>query len=328
MFERGTQLFFAQAADAERGASWLETIQSGGIVGYIIIGLSVVAVALIIMHLVQIRRGALIPADQLEQLDAMLTRRDVAGSLEYCLSPDHDSYVTRILAAGLTRYQESAFGAFEIKNAIEEAGEDQTARLYRSTDALGVIGSIAPLLGLLGTVLGMVGAFEALSGTSAVNHEELASNISLALVTTLMGLILAIPCIALFTFFRNRIDAFGSEAGLEIERLVLHLEAVGAASAPAPAPGSAAPRAAAPRRAAAAARRRAAPAGAGGGTGSTGSTGSSGGSGSSGSSGSSGGSGGAAASGGAEAAAQPAPGTGGSDRPPASSGADRVGGAA
>ncbi len=317
MLERGTQLFFAQAADAERGASWLETIQSGGIVGYIIIGLSVVAVALIIMHLVQIRRGALIPADQLEQLDAMLTRRDVAGSLEYCLSPDHDSYVTRILAAGLTRYQESAFGAFEIKNAIEEAGEDQTARLYRSTDALGVIGSIAPLLGLLGTVLGMVGAFEALSRTSAVNHEELASNISLALVTTLMGLILAIPCIALFTFFRNRIDAFGSEAGLEIERLVLHLEAAGAA--PAPAPGIAAPRAAAPRRAAAAARRRAAPAGAGGGTGSSGGSGSS---------GSSGGSGGAAASGGAEAAAQPAPGTGGGDRPPASSGADRDGGAA
>lgn len=311
MLENATQLLLAQAADAQRGASWLETIQSGGIIGYIIIGLSVVVVALIIMHLVQIRRGALIPADQLEQLDAMLTRRDVAGSLEYCLSPDHDSYLTRILAAGLTRYKESAFGAFEIKNAIEEAGEEQTARLYRSTDALGVIGSIAPLLGLLGTVLGMVGAFEALSRTSAVNHEELASNISLALVTTLMGLILAIPCIALFTFFRNRIDAFGSEAGQEIERLVLHLEAVGAA--PAPAPGAAAPQAAAPRRAAAAARGRAAPAGAAGGTGS---------------SGSSGGSGGAAASGGAEAAAQPAPGTGGGDRPPASSGADRGGGAA
>ncbi|MHC4106561.1 MAG: MotA/TolQ/ExbB proton channel family protein [Planctomycetota bacterium] len=298
MLECATQLLLAQAGDAERGVSWLETIQSGGIVGYIIIGLSVVAVALVIMHLAQIRRGGLIPADQLEQLDAMLTRRDVAGALEYCLSPDHDSYLTRILSAGLTRYQESAFGAFEIKNAIEEAGEDQTARLYRSTDALGVIGSIAPLLGLLGTVLGMVGAFEALSRTSAVNHEELASNISLALVTTLMGLILAIPCIALFTFFRNRIDTFGSEAGLEIERLVLHLEAAGAASAPAPAPGMAAPRPAAPRRAAAAARGPAAPAA---------------------SPAPSGGAGAAAASESSENAGQPAPGT--------NSGADRGGAA-
>ena len=305
MLEHATQLLLAQAADAQRGVSWLETIQSGGIVGYIIIGLSVVAVALVVMHLVQIRRGGLIPADQLDQLDAMLTRRDVAGALEYCLSPDNDSYLTRILSAGLTRYQESAFGAFEIKNAIEEAGEEQTARLYRSTDALGVIGSIAPLLGLLGTVLGMVGAFEALSRTSAVNHEELASNISLALVTTLMGLILAIPCIALFTFFRNRIDAFGSEAGLEIERLVLHLEAVGSA------PGGAPPRPAAPRRAAAAAaRRRAAAAGPGANP----------------APGGGGGSAGAAASGSSETSAQPAPGTAGADRPPASSGADRGGG--
>src|SRR5690606_927141 len=97
----------------------------------------------------------------------------------------------------------------------EEAGEDQTARLYRSTDALGVVGAIAPLLGLLVTVVGMVGAFEAISHAAASNHEALASNISLALVTTLMGLTLAIPCIALFTYFRNRIDAFASEAGME-----------------------------------------------------------------------------------------------------------------
>ena len=71
---------------------------------------------------------------------------------------------------------------------------------------LGLIGSIAPLLGLLGTVLGMVGAFETIGHSAGADYEELAGNISLALVTTLLGLILAIPCIALFTFFRNRID--------------------------------------------------------------------------------------------------------------------------
>ncbi|UCD75680.1 MAG: MotA/TolQ/ExbB proton channel family protein [Phycisphaerales bacterium] len=221
----------AQTETAQPGASWLETIQSGGAVGYIIIALSVVALALIIMHLVQIRRGALLPPDQLDALDDMLARGDVGGALEFCLNPDNDSYLTRILAAGLTRFQKSAFGAFEVKTALEEAGEDQTARLYRSTDGLQVIGSIAPLLGLLGTVLGMVGAFSTLS-TSANSHEELAGSISLALVTTLMGLILAIPCLALFTLFRNRIDAVGSETALEIERLTLHLE-----SAPQGGPG-------------------------------------------------------------------------------------------
>ena len=222
----------AQADPQQQGSTWWDTIQSGGAVGYIIIGLSVLALALIIMHLVQIRRGALIPPDQLDQLDQLLAQGQVAAALERCYDPESDSYFTRIMAAGLTRYQKSAFGAFEIKNAIEEAGEDQTARLYRSTDTLGVIGSIAPLLGLLGTVLGMVGAFETLSRTATPNHEELAANISLALVTTLMGLILAIPCIALHRYFGNRIDAISSEAALEIERLVLHLE-----SAATPRPG-------------------------------------------------------------------------------------------
>ncbi len=228
----------AQTADSEASSSWLDTINNGGAVGYIIIGLSVFALALIIMHLVQIRRNALIPPAQMEQIDQLLSRGDVAGGLEYCLDPINDSYLTRILAAGLTRFQKSAFGVFEIKNAIEEAGEDQTARLYRSTDALGVIGSIAPLLGLLGTVWGMVGAFDALRHGATANHEELAGNISLALVTTLLGLILAIPCVALYRYFGNRIDAFASEAAREIEQLVLHLESTAGAQ-PASSPGAA-----------------------------------------------------------------------------------------
>lgn len=216
--------WIALAQDDAAGMTWLQTVQSGGLIGYIIIALSVGALALVVMHFVQIRRIALIPPAQVVELDAMLAQGDVSGALEYCLDPVRDSYLTRILASGLTRYQRSAFGAFEIKNAIEEASEDQTARLYRSTDALGVVGAIAPLLGLLGTVVGMVGAFEVISQSAASNHEALARSISLALVTTLMGLTLAIPCIALFTYFRNRIDAFASEASMEIERLVLHLE--------------------------------------------------------------------------------------------------------
>ncbi len=217
-------VLLAQTSGADESSTWWDTIQAGGVVGYIILGLSTIALALVIMHLVQIRQAALMPAEQLETLDRLLSQGQVAQALEYCYDPQADSYLTRIMGAGLTRYQKSAFGAFEIKNAIEEAGEDQTSRLYRSTDAVGVIGSIAPLLGLLGTVLGMVGAFESLSRTASPNHEELAASISLALVTTLMGLILAIPCIALHRYFGNRIDAFASDASREIERLALHLE--------------------------------------------------------------------------------------------------------
>jgi biopolymer transport protein ExbB len=227
--------FMLAAADPASGESLLDIVQKGGLIGYIIIGLSVGALVLIVLHLVQIRRSALLPPEQLEETERLLARGDVNNALAYTADPANDSYFSRIMTVGLTRYTKSAFGAFEVKSAIEEAGEEQTARLYRSTDALGVIGSIAPLLGLLGTVVGMVGAFSTLSKAGAAKPELLASDISLALITTVQGLIVAIPCVALFTYFRNRIDAFASEAAQEIERIILHLESA------APAPGAAVP---------------------------------------------------------------------------------------
>ncbi len=214
----------AQTLQAADTTSWLDTLFKGGPVGYVIMALSIAALSLVVMHISQIRRKKLLPSEQLGILESFLAEGKVEPALEYCVDPINDSYLTRILSGGLLRYQRSAFGPFELKNALEEAGEEQTARLYRSTDALGVIGTIAPLLGLLGTVLGMVGAFETIGNTASNNHEMLATNISEALVTTLLGLILAIPCVALFSFFRNRIDGLSAEASGEIERIVLHLE--------------------------------------------------------------------------------------------------------
>lgn len=214
----------ATPVDQGEARTWWDTVIAGGPVGFIIIALSIIALALCIIHFIQIRRPTLLPAHQLTEIDSRLVAGDVAGATAYCLDPVNDSFLTRVMAAGLARYQASPFGVFEIKNTIEEAGQDQAARLYRSTDGLGVIGTIAPLLGLLGTVVGMVGAFDSMSLSGGSSYEPLAANISMALVTTLMGLALAIPCVALFTWFRNRIDALTSEAGREVERLITHLE--------------------------------------------------------------------------------------------------------
>ncbi len=211
--------------------SWWDTVVRGGMVGFIILGLSIVALVLVIVHFVQIRKSALLPPVQLLELDERLGAGNVDGAASYCLDPVNDSFLTRIVGAGLVRYQRSAFGVFEIKSAIEEAGEEQAARLYRATDGLGVIGTIAPLLGLLGTVIGMVGAFDSVSHSAgATNSEALAANISMALVTTLMGLTLAIPCVALFTYFRNRIDAIAAEGAREVDRLIVHLESASKSS--------------------------------------------------------------------------------------------------
>ena len=219
-----TSVLINQINAQEPASSWLTTIGKGGTVGFIIISLSLVAMALVIMHFMQIRRTSLLPQEQLAFIEKCLSEGAVDEALGYCVDPANDTYLTRILATGLLRYQRSAFGPFELKNALEEAGEDQTSRLFRSTDALSLIGTIAPLLGLLGTVLGMVGAFETIGQTTSNTHSALAVNISEALVTTMLGLVLAIPCLTLSSFFRNRIEGLSAEACSEIERLVLHLE--------------------------------------------------------------------------------------------------------
>ena len=217
-------LIVAQANEGADTTSNLEMLSKGGTVGYIIIALSLVALALAVMHFLQLKRSALLPPEQLSTIEEMLSNGKVDDALNYCVDPLNDTYLTRILAPGLLRYQRSAFGPFEIKSALEEAGEDQTSRLFRSTDALGLIGTVAPLLGLLGTVLGMVGAFETIGGDGASSNSALAGNISEALITTMLGLILAIPCVTLFSYFRNRIEGLSAEASSEIERLVLYLE--------------------------------------------------------------------------------------------------------
>ncbi|MCA9300862.1 MAG: MotA/TolQ/ExbB proton channel family protein, partial [Phycisphaerales bacterium] len=94
--------------------------------------------------------------------------------------------------------------------------------------AIGLIATVAPMLGLLGTVVGMVGAFETIGLTDGVTHaDELAGSISTALITTVMGLIVAIPTTAVFTFLRNRIDHFASEVAQITEDLAAHLESAG-----------------------------------------------------------------------------------------------------
>ncbi len=216
--------------DEPHGMTLLEQIQNGGLTGYIIIILSLVALTLAVMNIIAIQPKRLVPPHLVAALQGLLVTRDVVGALEVCKRIENDSFLTRVLAQGLNRYQRSAFGPFEFKDAIEEAGAEEVARLYRKTDALGLIGSIAPMLGLLGTVIGMVGAFGTISNVGA-RPELLASDISKALITTLMGLCVAIPTMAVFTFLRNRIDHYAAMAAQTIEDITVGLEPTGAAPA-------------------------------------------------------------------------------------------------
>jgi biopolymer transport protein ExbB len=172
----------------------LDTIRDGGMVGLLILLLSMVSVGFMIEHGLTIRKNVLMPEPVLEELDQLLRQGQVDEAVDACLAPQNQSLVASVVLAGLERYRSSEFGFAEYKAAVEEAGEDQTGRLYRKTEVLGLIGSIAPMLGLMGTVLGMIKAFNTIAASGgAAKPDELAGGIGQALVTTLMGLVVAIP---------------------------------------------------------------------------------------------------------------------------------------
>ncbi len=223
--------------------SLLDYIAGGGAIGYVIIALSLLGLGLIIAQAIVLRRTSLIPDGHVEMLDQMLRSGRVGDAITYCRAEENASFITRVVGTGLDRCTRSSFGFLELRTALEEAGQREVARLHRGTDAIGLIAAIAPMLGLLGTVVGMVGAFETISVTEGTARPgQLAGSISVALITTVQGLIVAIPCTAAFTYLRGRIDGIASQAGEIVDALASHIERAGGAEAsrtgsrPAPAP--------------------------------------------------------------------------------------------
>jgi biopolymer transport protein ExbB len=205
--------------------SALQTVLQAGIIWLLLfLAVSLLAVFLIIEHSITIRKSALLPEAVLLELEQMIAQGQIPQAIEYCTLPENDSLATEVVLAGLERYRGSEFGFAEYKTAVEEAGEDYLGRLYRKTEILGVIGAVAPMLGLFGTVWGMLVTFNAIAAQEGrANPEELAGGIGTALLTTLFGLSIAIPSMIAFSFFRNKIDSIVSDAGKRIERIMMPL---------------------------------------------------------------------------------------------------------
>ena len=132
-----------------------------------------------------------------------------------------------------------------MEKALEESLAEQAARLYRKVEYLSVIGSLAPMLGLLGTVTGMLMAFqEVATSQGKAGAADLAEGIYQALVTTVVGLIIAIPALGAFAVFRNRVDQLVAEAAYMVQHAFAPLKGrggkVAANPAPPPPPSSAA----------------------------------------------------------------------------------------
>ena len=216
--------------------SMLDYIRAGGVIGYIIIVMSIVALALAVTHIIQIRGAALAPQHAIDELNDLLSKGRVEDAIAFCRAEENECFLTRVVGSGLDRYQRSPFGALELKAALEESGQEQVARLGRSLDGMALVASVAPMLGLLGTVVGILGAFSTISTSEGfARPDQLAGDISLALVTTIEGLALAIPATMAVTFFRNRIEKFAADTAVVVDDLAVHLEGASATAPQAPA---------------------------------------------------------------------------------------------
>jgi len=205
-----------QGAAQGQSGFW-ELIWASGWVGMVIIFLSIAAVALAVEQVMTLRSAVLMPQGLAEQVRELLATGHVAQAVEICrLQPSFLSYV---LEAGIA---EMDGGWPAIEKALEESIAEQSARLFRKIEYLSVIGSLAPMLGLLGTVIGMVMAFREVAATQgAARAADLAQGIYLALVTTVEGLVVAIPALAAFAFFRNRLDELVAGASRVAEHVFL-----------------------------------------------------------------------------------------------------------
>ncbi len=162
---------------------------------------SVIAVALIAERLLSLRRSRVVPSGLLDKVLVDLRGRGVTG--EMIARVDAHSPLGRVLAAGLRNVNSPR----EImKEAIEDAGRAVSHQLERYMTTLGTIAAISPLLGLFGTIVGMIDIF-ASQGVNGANPAQLAQGISIALYTTGLGLIIAIPAMIFWRHFRALIDS-------------------------------------------------------------------------------------------------------------------------
>ena len=202
----------AEDAAAADGMTLRQLLRAGGTIGLVILGLSMAMVALIVEHLLTIRRKSLMPEGLAESVSAMVATGRFAEADRLCR--ERPSFLGEVLAEGLA---EAPLGYAAVEKSMEDASAAQSARLFRKIEYLSVIGTIAPMLGLLGTVWGMIVAFQEFANKLNPAVAELAPGIYQALVTTLMGLGVAVPALTAFAIFRNRIDELVAEASLRAE---------------------------------------------------------------------------------------------------------------
>lgn len=180
----------------------LELFHKGGVFMYPILFCSILALAIFLERAWSLARRRVVPPALFPLLGNMLAQRRRDEALGVCRASD--SPLARVLLAGL---EEIPHGRARMRESMRDAADRESGSLERFVEALGTIASVSTLLGLLGTISGMIKIFSVISTQQAVNPPALAAGISEALITTYAGLTVAIPAVAAHRFLQGRLDA-------------------------------------------------------------------------------------------------------------------------
>jgi len=195
----------------------------GWMYSLIFLALSFTLVALFVMNLLTARRDNVVPVHLVEGFEAHLDEKRYQEAYE--LAKNDDSVLGQVLSAGLAKLSSGYSQAIE---AMQEVGEEENMKLEHRLSYMALIGTIAPMIGLMGTVQGMISSFSVIANsTQTPEASELAEGISTALFTTLVGLGIAIPAIAAYNILRNRVARLVLEVGILSEGLMSRFENVG-----------------------------------------------------------------------------------------------------
>ena len=200
-----------EIADESQGKSLIDMWVAGGWAMWPLTMLSVGGLTLIVYNFMAVRPEKILNAAATVQIDEALAALDVEKAKTIC--QENPSPVTNIIEAGMNRVDVNNFDPEQVKEAIEESSSEELAGPFVLINYLSVVGSLSPMVGLLGTVSGMVKAFNVIEAEGAGSAQALAGNISEALITTATGMIVGIPAMFFFFFFKNRYGKITSRIG-------------------------------------------------------------------------------------------------------------------
>ena len=221
------------AVETPSGGSYLVWImKTSGLIGLVILCLSIYFIATVSRMFMELRMVTAMPPEVLAHCEAMLEQRDFKGIFN--VVKEDDSYFSRVLVTGIT---ELPNGLSEARESMERVAGMLTAEMEKKISMLAVLGTLGPMIGLLGTLKGMIASFSVIAMSDVqLKASEVAKGISEALLLTFEGVSLSVPSIFFFAVFRNRVSIISVTALARADEFLRHFAQAARAKAPAAAP--------------------------------------------------------------------------------------------